>query len=117
MFDGVAEEAMKVYASLFGDTEITQIERYGAGEHGAEGAVTRAAFVLAGQGCLCIDSPVTHDSSFPPSMSLFVDCEGEQELHAALVRLSSGGTVLMPLDNHGFSAKFGWVNDRFGVSW
>ena len=49
MFDGVAEEAMTFYVSLFGDSEIKQLERYGPGEMGAEGTVKRATFTLAGQ--------------------------------------------------------------------
>ena len=64
-----------------------------------------------------IDSPVKHDFTFTPSMSIFVDCEDEGELIKAFNQLSSEGEVLMPLDNYGFSTKFGLVNDRFGVSW
>ncbi len=55
--------------------------------------------------------------AFTPSVSLFVGCESEVELHAAFARLSAGGEVMMPPDNYGFSAKFARVNDRFGVSW
>lgn len=117
MFDGVAEEAMTFYVSLLGRSEIAQIDRYGPGEQGAEGSVMRAEFVLAGQRFMCIDSPVKHDFGFTPSMSIFVDCESDKELQDAFDRLSSGGTVLMPLASYGFSAKFGWVNDRYGVSW
>jgi predicted 3-demethylubiquinone-9 3-methyltransferase (glyoxalase superfamily) len=50
-------------------------------------------------------------------MSIFVTCADDSELNAAYNQLSSGGQVLMPLDNYGFSQKFGWVKDRFGVSW
>ena len=50
-------------------------------------------------------------------MSLFVDCESEAEIEEVFSRLSTGGLVLMPLDNYGFSTKFGWVKDRFGPSW
>ena len=117
MFDGVAEEAMKAYVSLFGDSEITHIERYGPGEPGAEGTIKRAEFTVSGQRLMCIDSPIKHDFGFTPSMSLFVECENEEELDHAFVQLSAEGTVLMPLGNYGFSAKFGWLNDRFGVSW
>jgi predicted 3-demethylubiquinone-9 3-methyltransferase (glyoxalase superfamily) len=46
-----------------------------------------------------------------------VECESEAELDEAFNKLSAGGTVLMPLNNYGFSTKFGWLNDRFGVSW
>jgi predicted 3-demethylubiquinone-9 3-methyltransferase (glyoxalase superfamily) len=117
MFDGRAEEAMNLYVSLFGGSEITQIERYGPGEPGAEGTVKRATFTLAGREYHCIDSPVEHGFTFTPSISLFVDCESGTELEAAFGRLAEGGGVLMPIGNYGFSRRFGWVNDRFGVSW
>ena len=117
MFEGKAEEAMALYVSLFKESEITRCERYGPGEQGAEGSVKRAEFTLAGHRLACIDSPIKHGFAFTPSMSLFVECEDEPELDAALARLSEGGAVLMPPGNYGFSAKFAWVNDRFGVSW
>ena len=117
MFEGHAEEAMNFYVSLFGDSKVEQIERYGPGEMGAEGTVKLASFTLAGREFLCIDSPVKHGFTFTPSMSLFVDCENEAELERVFGRLSEGGNVLMPLDNYGFSSKFAWVADRFGVSW
>jgi predicted 3-demethylubiquinone-9 3-methyltransferase (glyoxalase superfamily) len=117
MFDGAAEEAMTLYTSLFDDSEITRIERYGPGEQGKEGTVKLAAFTLAGRDFLCIDSPVKHGFGFTPAMSVFVECESEAELDAAFARLSEGGSVLMPVDNYGFSARFGWLADRFGVSW
>ena len=65
----------------------------------------------------CIDSPIKHGFTFTPSMSLFVECEDEAEMDAAFARLSQGGAVLMPPGNYGFSTKFVWLNDRFGVSW
>lgn len=117
MFEGVATEAMNLYVSVFGGSEIRQVERYGPGEQGAEGTVKRASFTLAGQEFLCIDSPIKHGFSFTPSISLFVECESDAEFEAAFSRLSEGGSVLMPVDNYGFSTKFGWLSDRFGVSW
>lgn len=117
MFDGVAEEAMNFYVSLFKGSEINHIDRYGPGEQGKEGSVRTANFVLAGQQFMCIDSPAKHDFGFTPAVSLFVTCEDEHELQEAFRQFSSGGTVLMPLDNYGFSSQFGWLNDRYGVSW
>ena len=117
MFDGVAEEAMNFYVSLFKGSAITRIERYGRGEQGAEGSVKRADISLGGHNLICFDSPVKHNFTFTPAISIFVDCENEAELDEAFNQLSAGGEVLMPLDNYGFSTKFGWVNDRFGVSW
>ncbi|WP_051974746.1 VOC family protein [Cupriavidus necator] len=52
-----------------------------------------------------------------PSLSLFVECESEAEFDKAFGWLSTGGMVLMPPDNYGFSRRFSWVNDRYGVSW
>ncbi len=117
MFEGDAEKAMNFYVSLFPNSEITQIDRYGPGEQGAEGTVRQALFTVAGQPLMCIDSPVSHNFTFTPAMSLLVDCESETELDEAFARLAEGGVALMPPANYGFSTKFGWVQDRFGVSW
>ncbi len=54
---------------------------------------------------------------FTPATSLFVDCASEAELDALFARLPDGGEVLMAPANYGFSRKFAWVSDRFGVSW
>ena len=117
MFDGVAEDAMNFYVSLFKGSEIVHIDRYGPGEPGKDGSVKTANFVLAGQQLMCIDSPAKHDFSFTPSMSLFVNCEDEDEIREAFLQLSSGGSELMPLGDYGFSKQFCWLNDRYGVSW
>jgi predicted 3-demethylubiquinone-9 3-methyltransferase (glyoxalase superfamily) len=117
MFEGKAEEAMRFYTSLFADSEIRSVTRYGADEAGAEGTVQHATFTLAGQQFMCIDSPATHDFAFTPSMSLYVQCASDEEIERLYGALGEGGQVLMPLDCYGFSPKFGWVNDRFGVSW
>jgi predicted 3-demethylubiquinone-9 3-methyltransferase (glyoxalase superfamily) len=60
---------------------------------------------------------VQHAFTFTPSLSLFVDCESEAELDRLFSALAEGGQILMPLEDHGFSTRFGWANDRFGVSW
>jgi predicted 3-demethylubiquinone-9 3-methyltransferase (glyoxalase superfamily) len=117
MFEGVAEEAMNCYLSLFKHSELIRIDRYGPNEPGKEGSVRVASFKLCGHDLKCIDSPVKHAFTFTPSISLFVECESDAELDEAFKQLSEGGSVLMPLDNYGFSKRFGWLNDRFGVSW
>jgi predicted 3-demethylubiquinone-9 3-methyltransferase (glyoxalase superfamily) len=117
MFVGSAEEAMTLYVSLFADSAITQIERYGPGEMGAEGTVKQARFTLAGREFIAIDSPIKHAFTFTPSISVFVECESDTELETVFERLSDGGAVLMPLGDYGFSTRFGWLTDRFGVSW
>ena len=117
MFEGAAEEAVNLYVSLFRDSSIRMIERYRSGEGGAEGSVKQCHFTVAGLPLRCFDSPTKHAFTFTPSVSLFVDCESEAELDAAFASLSAAGKVMMPPGNYGFSAKFAWVSDRFGVSW
>ena len=117
MFEGAAEEAMNFYVSLFRGSDIVKVERYGPGEHGAEGTVKVATFTLCGREFMCIDSPIKHEFTFTPSISIFVECESDAEIEDVFGRLAAGGNVLMPLENYGFSTKFGWVKDRFGPSW
>jgi predicted 3-demethylubiquinone-9 3-methyltransferase (glyoxalase superfamily) len=117
MFEGRAEAAIRFYSSLFDDAEIIHITRYGADGPGEEGTVQRATFSLAGQRFMCIDSYVSHDFTFTPAVSLYVQCENEAELDRLFAALADHGSVLMPLGSYGFSTRFGWVNDRFGVSW
>ncbi|MFF3915042.1 VOC family protein [Streptomyces sp. NPDC001852] len=117
MFEGNAEDAMAFYTSLFDDAEVVSITRYGADGPGEEGSVQHATFSLAGQHFMCIDSPAHHDFTFTPAVSLFVQCENEAEIDRLHAALSDQGTELMPLGNYGFSPKFTWLNDRFGVSW
>jgi predicted 3-demethylubiquinone-9 3-methyltransferase (glyoxalase superfamily) len=117
MFEGAAEEAMNFYLSLFDDAKIVSIQRHGPEGPGPEGSVMTAVFTLAGREFMCSDSFVHHDFSFTPSVSMFVDCPDEAELDRLYAALSENGAVLMGLANYGFSRKFGWVNDRFGVSW
>jgi predicted 3-demethylubiquinone-9 3-methyltransferase (glyoxalase superfamily) len=118
--NGEAEEAMKLYVSLFSGSKIGKVARYGAdGPGGPEkaGTIQVAHFELAGREFICIDSPMKHDFDFTPAVSIFVDCENEQELQRVFDELSKGGKVFMPPDNYGFSQRFGWVSDRYGVSW
>jgi predicted 3-demethylubiquinone-9 3-methyltransferase (glyoxalase superfamily) len=117
MFEGQAEEAMNYYISLFKDSRIVDIARYGPEGPGKDGSVLHATFSLNGQLFRCIDSPVKHGFGFTPSMSLFVDCRTEQEINSLYAKLSEGGQILMPLDAYPFSPRYVWLNDRFGVSW
>jgi len=117
MFAGQAEEAMKLYTSLFKQSKIIHITRYGANETGAEGTVQHATFTLNGQEFMCIDSNVQHAFTFTPSISIYVRCDTEEEIDRVFATLSQGGQVLMTLDRYPFSEKFGWLADRFGVSW
>jgi predicted 3-demethylubiquinone-9 3-methyltransferase (glyoxalase superfamily) len=117
MFTGDAERAIELYTSLFDDAELLSLTRFGPGGTGAEGTVEQATFSIAGQVFRCYDSPSVHAFTFTPSFSIFVDVASAEELERLFAGLSGGGGVLMPLDDYGFSRRFGWVNDRFGVSW
>ena len=117
MFEGRCEQAMNFYVSLFAGAAITGVRRYGSEGPGKEGSVMQATFSLAGQTFMCIDSPVKHEFTFTPAMSLFVDCADEPEIDTLFAKLSEGGQVLMPLGQYPFASKFGWVSDQFGVSW
>lgn len=117
MFQGSADEAIRLYVSVFRDSEVKSMQRYEPGESGPEGGVKRAHFALAGQEIICIDSAVAHAFSFTAATSLFVECEDDAEFDLAFRELSVGGSVPMPPNNYGFSRKFSWVNDRYGVSW
>ncbi|CDN40977.1 hypothetical protein BN871_AA_00030 [Paenibacillus sp. P22] len=66
---------------------------------------------------MCVDSFVKHAFTFTPSFSLFLACDTEEEVERVFARLSEGGEVLMPLGEYPFSRKFGWIVDKFGVSW
>jgi predicted 3-demethylubiquinone-9 3-methyltransferase (glyoxalase superfamily) len=112
-----AEEAMQFYAKLFPNASVDVGERYGAGGPGKQGTVMRGTLRIAGQDVRFLDSPVKHGFEFTPSFSLFVDCDSEAELDKLYAALLEGGAALMPLNNYGFSKKFGWLNDRYGVSW
>ncbi|MFK2825349.1 VOC family protein [Bacillus sp. B190/17] len=117
MFTGTAEEAMNHYMSIFDESEIIHILRYGPNQGGKEGSVLHASFKLKGQVFMCIDNNNGDDHPFTPAMSLFVTCDAEEEIDQVFAKLSEGGTVLMPLAPSPFSEKFGWVADKYGVSW
>jgi len=112
-----AEQAMNFYVSLFENSEIIDVKRWGKEGPGKEGTIMQAVFQLNGQKFMCSDSPPVHGWDFTPAVSNYIECRNESELERLFSRLSKGGTVAMPLDNYGFSQKFGWVIDRFGVSW
>ncbi|REK69249.1 VOC family protein [Paenibacillus paeoniae] len=117
MFEGQAEEAMTFYVSLFENSEVLSIARYGPEGPGEEGKVIHASFTLNGQTYMCIDSNLKHDFTFTPAISLYVNCSSEEEIDSLYAKLEEGGGALMPLGAYGFSRKFGWVADRFGVTW
>ena len=114
---GVAQAALDLYFSTFPDSNMVRVERYAEGEPGPAGTIKVAVFTLCGREFMCSDSPIDHKFSFTPSSSTFVEFDSLDEIERVFGILSESGDVLMPLDNYGFSQRFGWVNDRFGVSW
>lgn len=117
MFQGRAEAAINQYVELFPNSRIVSIDRYGPEGPGEAGSVRQAVFEVNGMRLMAIDSPVEHAFSFTPSMSLFVDCDDLAQLERTFGVLSEEGHVLMPPGAYGFSQRFAWVADRFGVSW
>ncbi|AIF47109.1 VOC family protein [Dyella japonica] len=114
---GNAQAALDLYVATFPGSRMLSVNRFTAGDIGPEGSIKTARFVLCGSEFMCSDSPIEHAFSFTPSSSIFVEFDAAEALDRTFAVLSDGGEVLMPLDDYGFSRRFGWVNDRFGVSW
>lgn len=118
-FDSEAEEAAEFYVSAFGDGQVGSLTHYTAESAGMagrpEGSVMTAGFEVAGQGFVALNGGPLF--SFTPALSFFVNCSGEEEARALFDRLGEGGTALMPFDRYPFSPAYGWVADRFGVTW
>jgi predicted 3-demethylubiquinone-9 3-methyltransferase (glyoxalase superfamily) len=117
MFQGQAEEALDLYTEVFADAEVEEIERVGADGPGVPGSIERAQLRLGDRTFQIFDSPVEHDFTFTPSVSISVELDDSDEVDRAFALLADGGQVLMPLDAYPFSPRFGWLTDRFGVSW
>lgn len=117
MFIGTAEEAVRFYLDVFPGGSIDSIHHYGDEAGAMAGQVMRCDFRIGDAWFVAIDSPAKHDFTFTPSMSIFVECASLDELDGAVAALSEGGEQLMPPDDYGFSTRFCWLTDRFGVSW
>jgi predicted 3-demethylubiquinone-9 3-methyltransferase (glyoxalase superfamily) len=114
---GAAQAALDLYFATFPESRMVRVERYADGGPGPAGTIKVAVFTLCGREFMCSDSPIEHAFSFTPASSTFVDFDSLAELERTFGVLADGGRVLMPLNDYGFSRRFGWVNDRFGVSW
>jgi len=112
-----AEAAMNFYVELFDNSEILEIQRYGKDGPGKEESTMIARFTLNGKEFICSDSFVKHEWTFTPAISMYVECTTESELEKLFKKLSEDGKIFMKLDNYGFSQKFGWVGDKFGITW
>lgn len=118
-FDSNAEEAVEAYTSAFGRSRVGPTLHYdeaSARQAGKEpGNVLTIEFEIEGLAFTALDGGPAFDLN--PSISFFVDCPTEKDTERLWAALSEGGTALMPLDAYPFNPKFGWVQDRFGVSW
>lgn len=113
---GRAEEAIALYVSTFADSRVVSVEHWRPEDAGQRG-VKQARVELAGREVIAMDSAAPHQFSFTPAISLVVEFDDAEQLDAAWVPLIEGGVALMPLQAYEFSPRFGWVQDRFGVSW
>jgi len=104
-FKDQAEEAVKLYVSLFKNSRITSTRRYGDAGPGPKGSVMMLAYELAGQPFIALNGGPTF--SFAQGISLYVDCQTQAEVDELWEKLSAGGAP----------GRCGWLTDRFGVSW
>jgi predicted 3-demethylubiquinone-9 3-methyltransferase (glyoxalase superfamily) len=114
-FDRQAEEAVGFYTSIFPNSKVGEMSRYGDNMPMPKGTVLAASFELNGMEFSALNGGPIYQ--FTPAISFFVNCPSEQALDALWAKLSAGGTVLMELGPYPFSPKFGWLVDRFGISW
>lgn len=104
---GKAEQAVKFYTSVFGNSSIVGILKYAAGENDVEGTVKHAQFKLGQQGFMAMDSSLPHGFNFNEAISFVVDCNTQEEIDFYWNKLTKGGE----------ENKCGWLKDKFGVSW
>lgn len=104
-FDGKAEEAMNFYVSIFKNSRVLSVTRYGAAGPGPKGTVMSATFQLEGQQFYTLNGGPQF--KFTPAISLFVNCETQQEVDELWKNLSAGGR----------EDQCGWLQDRYGLSW
>jgi predicted 3-demethylubiquinone-9 3-methyltransferase (glyoxalase superfamily) len=119
-FDDNAEESVNFYTSVFDNSKIKTTTRYGEASANAAGrpkdSVMTVAFDLFGQPFMAINGGPMF--KFTSAVSFFVNCETEGEINKLWGNLSKDGIVRMPLDKYPFgSEKYGWTQDKFGLSW
>jgi predicted 3-demethylubiquinone-9 3-methyltransferase (glyoxalase superfamily) len=104
-FDGKAEEAMNFYVSIFKNSKVGNITRYGEAGPGPKGTVMIATFQLEGQDFIALNGGPQY--TFTPAISLFVDCKTQQEVDELWEKLSARGE----------KNRCGWLRDKYGLSW
>ena len=104
-FDTQAEEAAKFYTSIFRNSSVGRVARYGAAGPGPKGTVMSATFKLAGQEFMALNGgPLFR---FSPAISFYVSCKTQKEMDHLWAKLSAGGKT----------ERCGWLTDKFGLSW
>jgi len=105
-FDGNAEEAMNFYVSVFKDSKVVDVTRWGEGGPGAPGTVLTGVFEIAGQEFMVLNGGPQF--KFTEAISLSVSCEDQREVDYYWNTLTAGG---------GEESMCGWLKDRYGLSW
>ena len=104
-FDGKAEEAMNFYVSVFKNSKVGRVTRYGEAGPGPKGTVMSATFQLEGQEFFALNGGPQF--TFSPAISFFVNCETQREVDELWEKLSQGGR----------EDQCGWLQDKYGLSW
>ena len=105
-FDNQAEEAANLYVSVFKNSKITSVSRYGDAGPGPKGAAMVVVFELEGQRFMALNGGPHY--SFTPAISLLVNCETQSEVDGFWDKLLAGG---------GKPSRCGWLQDKYGLSW
>ena len=111
-FDKEAKEAAHFYTSVFSDSKITNVMTL---RDTPSGDCDVVSFEIAGQSFMAISAGPLF--KFNPSVSFIISVDKKEDVDALWEKLSEGGEALMPLDSYPFSERFGWIQDKFGVSW
>ena len=118
-YDGQAEEAARYYTSIFADSKIDAIARVTESVAKAakipEGSVLTATFRLADHHFMALNGGPQF--KFTPANSFYVACSTKEEVDELWKKLSDGGSALIPLDTYQWSERYGWCQDRFGLTW
>lgn len=117
--DNQAEEALAFYQSVFKNVKTLRSTTY-SGESAKMsgrpvGSLMTLEFEIEGLEFMALNGGPMFKPN--PAISFFISCKSAAEIEELFKKLSEGGSVLMPLDKYPFSEKFGWVNDKFGISW
>lgn len=111
-FDKEAKQAADFYTSVFENSHITSVRTL---RNTPSGDTDIVSFVLSGQSFMAISAGPLF--KFNPSVSFLITCKTKEEVDALWNRLFEGGMALMPLDSYPFSERYGWLEDKYGLSW